>query len=71
MTVRLFVTSASLMIFSWLATTYLRAVPMDTYPTAPGLAFAPSEQPVSISAPGPQEEPSVRLIATGATGATQ
>lgn len=35
MTVRLFVTSAAVMIFSWLAATYLRAVPMDTYPNAP------------------------------------
>jgi hypothetical protein len=35
MTVRFFVTSAALMIFSWLVATYLRVVPMDTYPTAP------------------------------------
>ena len=35
MTVRFFVTSAALMIFFWLAATYLRVVPMDTYPAPP------------------------------------
>lgn len=32
MSIRLFVTSSGLMIFSWLVVTYLTAVPMDTYP---------------------------------------
>lgn len=32
MSIRLFVTSAGLMIFSWLVVTYLTVVPMDSYP---------------------------------------
>ena len=35
MKVRFFVTSAGLMIFFWLVATYLRVVPMDTYPAPP------------------------------------
>ena len=44
MTVRLFVTSAAVLIFTWLAATYFRAVPMDTYPHAPVATQAPVEE---------------------------
>lgn len=50
MSVRFFVTSASLMIFSWLAATYLRAVPMDTYPGTPSIGAGPVEAPETMAA---------------------
>ncbi len=48
MTVRFFVTSAALVIFAWLAATYFRAVPMDTYPDTGSTATA--QAPVEESA---------------------
>lgn len=52
MTVRFFVTSAALIIFSWLAATYLRVVPMDTYPpseeSTPVLASSADEPPETV-----------------------
>ncbi len=65
MTIRLFVTSAALMIFSWLAATYLRAVPMDTYPMAPAVTRAPLQGPASAVAASEEKAP-VRLISTTA-----
>ena len=38
MSVRVFVASAALMIFGWLAGTFFRDVPMETYPAAPLVA---------------------------------
>ncbi len=45
MTVRLFVTSAGTLIFVWLATTYFRVVPMDSYlrSAAPAVSVAGAE----------------------------
>lgn len=45
MTIRLFVTSSALMICCWLAATFLRVVPMDTYPGAPAVSPAMREAP--------------------------
>jgi len=59
MTVRFFVTSAALIIFSWLATTYLRVVPMDTYPVAPVEAHASSEESTLVLASSVDEPPEV------------
>ncbi len=63
MTVRFFVTSASLVIFSWLAATYLRAVPMDTYPGPPTVTTAPVEETAPVVAAQETKSP-VRLIST-------
>ncbi len=41
MSIRVFVPSAGLLIFSWLAVTYLTVVPMDTYPGEPGMVASP------------------------------
>lgn len=38
MTVRAFVISAALMIFCWLTATFLRTVPMETYPANPSMS---------------------------------
>lgn len=53
------------MIFSWLAATYLRAVPMDTYPMAPAVTRAPLQGPASAVAASEEKAP-VRLISTTA-----
>ena len=66
MSVRFFVTSAALMIFSWLAATYLRAVPMDTYPGSPVVTSAPIAEPTpdpQVVADRPENAP-VQLIST-------
>lgn len=51
MTVRLFVTSAGALIFTWLATTYFRAVPMDSYlrSAAPTVSVAGAEPEVAAT----------------------
>ena len=51
MTVRFFVTSASLMIFCWLAATFFLAVPMETYPDQPARS--------SVSETGKNIEPTI------------
>lgn len=58
MSVRVFVPSAAFIIFAWLAATYLRTVPMDTYPTtAPAQALVPSSAPASA----PQSESTIMV----------
>lgn len=64
MTAKFFVTCAGLMISAWLAATYLRAVPMDTYtpaPTASQPASSESEGAMVASTVG---EEGARLIST-------
>ena len=53
------------MIFSWLAATYLRAVPMGTYPSTPAANVAPVLKSASMAAATLEEDLPVRLIVTG------
>ena len=61
MTARTFVTCAGLMIFAWLAATYLRVVPMDSYTPAP-TAAAPSVEKTAPVMAAAAEVPEVELI---------
>jgi hypothetical protein len=68
MTVRFFVTSAALMIFSWLVATYLRVVPMDTYPAPPTaiITVGPlEERPLAARSSADEPETPVTKTSSG------
>ena len=45
------------MIFTWLAATYFRAVPMDTYPHAPVATQVPAEENTVATAATSADQP--------------
>lgn len=57
MSVRVFVSSSALVIFAWLTATYLRTVPMETYP-----AGVPSQAEVMAPESPPAAEPESTIM---------
>ena len=61
MSIRLFVVSSGMMIFTWLAVTYLTVVPMDTYPAGPAateVVGSPAGDPALAKADRAEASPS-------------
>ena len=63
MTIRLFVASAGLLIFAWLATTYFLTVPMESYSrSSSGTLSSLAGDDPKVAATG--EDPSSYVLAT-------